>query len=170
MKGLSEVLSPDTRQRQTALDVARIRDEFPILKQQVCGRPLVYLDNAATSQKPLQVIEAISRFNGTPREVLQNPDLMQWLVPVLRADFAVNERYAYVDEAPLACPVSAFGGLQDPVIRQEDLDAWREQTRGRFRLRLFPGNHFFLDSARTMLLEAIQHDLALSFNTAAGSA
>jgi len=44
------------------LDVARIREDFPILKQQVCGRPLVYLDNAATSQKPRQVIEAISRF------------------------------------------------------------------------------------------------------------
>jgi len=62
MKGLSEVLSRETRQPQTSLDVARIRDDFPILKQQVCGRPLVYLDNAATSQKPRQVIEAISRF------------------------------------------------------------------------------------------------------------
>jgi len=62
MKGLSEVLSPETRQSRTSLDVARIRDDFPILKQQVCGRPLVYLDNAATSQKPRQVIEAISRF------------------------------------------------------------------------------------------------------------
>ena len=62
MKALSEVLSPETRQSRTSLDVARIRDDFPILKQQVCGRPLVYLDNAATSQKPRQVIEAISRF------------------------------------------------------------------------------------------------------------
>ena len=62
MKGLSEVLSPETRRPKTSLDVARIRDDFPILKQQVNGRPLVYLDNAATSQKPRQVIEAISRF------------------------------------------------------------------------------------------------------------
>ncbi|MCI0420514.1 MAG: cysteine desulfurase [Acidobacteria bacterium] len=44
------------------MDVARIREDFPILTQQVCGRPLVYLDNAATAQKPRQVIEAISRF------------------------------------------------------------------------------------------------------------
>jgi cysteine desulfurase/selenocysteine lyase len=62
MKGLSEVLSRETRRPKTSLDVARIRDDFPILKQQVNGRPLVYLDNAATSQKPRQVIEAISRF------------------------------------------------------------------------------------------------------------
>ena len=45
-----------------ALDVARIRQDFPILQRQVHGRPLVYLDNAATSQKPVQVIEALSDF------------------------------------------------------------------------------------------------------------
>src|SRR5580704_1874450 len=39
-------------------DVERIRRDFPILQQQVHGKPLVYLDNAATSQKPLSVIDA----------------------------------------------------------------------------------------------------------------
>ena len=62
MKGLSEVRAPEIRRSAAAFDVARIREDFPILKQQVNGRPLVYLDNAATSQKPRQVIEAISRF------------------------------------------------------------------------------------------------------------
>jgi len=45
-----------------AFDIARIREDFPILKQQVHGKPLVYFDNAATSQKPLAVIEAEQRF------------------------------------------------------------------------------------------------------------
>jgi cysteine desulfurase/selenocysteine lyase len=44
------------------LDVARLRDEFPILKQKVHGRPLVYLDNAATSQKPQSVLDVIGRY------------------------------------------------------------------------------------------------------------
>ena len=44
------------------LDVARIRDDFPILQRQVRGNPLVYLDNAATSQKPQVVIDTITRF------------------------------------------------------------------------------------------------------------
>lgn len=47
---------------QAALDVERIRADFPILKRQVNGRPLVYLDNAATSQKPLQVINSLIDF------------------------------------------------------------------------------------------------------------
>ena len=44
------------------LDVVRLRQDFPILGERVRGRPLVYLDNAATSQKPRAVIEAVSRF------------------------------------------------------------------------------------------------------------
>jgi cysteine desulfurase / selenocysteine lyase len=47
-----------------ALDVERLRQDFPILSRRVRGKPLVYLDNAATSQKPRQVIDAVSRFYG----------------------------------------------------------------------------------------------------------
>ena len=43
-------------------DVARIREDFPILRQQVHGRPLVYLDNAATTQKPQSVIDRLARY------------------------------------------------------------------------------------------------------------
>ncbi len=46
-------------------DVAGIRRDFPILKQQVHGKPLVYLDNAATSQKPQSVIDALVRYYST---------------------------------------------------------------------------------------------------------
>jgi cysteine desulfurase / selenocysteine lyase len=51
-----------TRGKNSAYDVERVRTDFPILKREINGRPLVYLDNAATSQKPSQVIEAIDRF------------------------------------------------------------------------------------------------------------
>ncbi|MBI2862435.1 MAG: aminotransferase class V-fold PLP-dependent enzyme, partial [Chloroflexi bacterium] len=44
------------------MDIERIRADFPILKRQVHGKPLVYLDNAATSQKPRTVIEALTRY------------------------------------------------------------------------------------------------------------
>jgi cysteine desulfurase/selenocysteine lyase len=50
------------------LDVQKIREDFPILKREIHGRPLVYLDNAATSQTPRQVIDTIvdyySRYNA----------------------------------------------------------------------------------------------------------
>ena len=46
-------------------DVERIRGDFPILAQQIHGKPLVYLDNAASAQKPRAVIEAVARFDAT---------------------------------------------------------------------------------------------------------
>ena len=54
-----------TTTARPALDVARLRAEFPILATTVHGRPLVYLDNAATSQKPRAVIEAVRRYYTT---------------------------------------------------------------------------------------------------------
>src|SRR5271170_5585182 len=47
---------------QTPFDVEKLREDFPVLKQTIHGKPLVYLDNAATSQKPQQVIDAIVKF------------------------------------------------------------------------------------------------------------
>ena len=49
----------------SAFDVARIREDFPLLKQMVNGKPLVYLDNAATSQKPQSVIDTLVRYYTT---------------------------------------------------------------------------------------------------------
>ena len=47
------------------IDVTRVREDFPILKQTVHGKPLVYLDNAATSQKPQVVIDTLTRYYTT---------------------------------------------------------------------------------------------------------
>src|SRR2546427_6243364 len=48
--------------KTSGYDVERLRADFPILRREINGRPIVYLDNAATSQKPVQVIEALDRF------------------------------------------------------------------------------------------------------------
>ena len=64
-RGSASSLSPEGRSPsagQTAFDVERIRDDFPILMQRVHGKPLVYLDNAATSQKPTAVIDTLARY------------------------------------------------------------------------------------------------------------
>lgn len=52
----------DAAPRAASLDVSRIRADFPVLAEQVHGKPLVYLDNAATGQKPRAVIDAITNF------------------------------------------------------------------------------------------------------------
>lgn len=107
-------------------------------------------------QKPDdEFIEELQSFNGTPKEILENNELMTLLMPTLRADFELIETYNYYDELPLKCPITAFGGLEDVDISREDLEAWNLQTNNTFNLHMLPGDHFFLHSARSKLLQIL---------------
>jgi medium-chain acyl-[acyl-carrier-protein] hydrolase len=98
-------------------------------------------------------------FNGTPEAVLQNTELMEVLLPMLRADFEMDKAYTYSPEEPLPCPITAFGGSQDSLVSHDDLEAWRSQTSRHFTLHMFPGDHFFLRSGRVPLLQIIGKNL-----------
>lgn len=105
-------------------------------------------------------VEELRHLNGTPPAVLENAELMQLFLPTLRADFSVVETYAYTPEPPLECPITVFGGLQDSEASCDELDAWREQTNHSFVLQMFPGDHFFLQSAQQPLLQSLYELLA----------
>lgn len=106
-----------------------------------------------------EFIEELRRLNGTPQVILDHPELMRLITPQLRADFAVCQTYIYTHEAPLDCPILAFGGLQDRVTRP-NLEAWREQTTQSFSLRMFPGDHFFVQTAERTLLRILAEELS----------
>lgn len=106
-----------------------------------------------------ELLAALHRLAGTPGELLGNAEWMQIMLPVLRADFAVYETYEHVTEPPLACPISAFGGLQDHRVGPCDLDAWRSHTDAAFALRMFSGDHFFF-LKEPLLLQEISRELA----------
>lgn len=106
-------------------------------------------------------ISYLRDMNGTPDEVLRNADLMQLVVPILRADFELCGTYQHQPGAPLPCPISAFAGTQDAIASYDQVEPWREQTSGQFLIRALPGNHFFLNSAQSLLLWAIQRDIDL---------
>ncbi|AFZ17600.1 thioesterase II family protein [Allocoleopsis franciscana] len=106
-----------------------------------------------------EFLEELRDLEGTPQAVLENAELMQLLLPTLRADFTVVETYAYTAEPPLDCPITAFGGLQDREVSYDELKAWQEQTNIAFSLHMLPGNHFFLHSAQSLLLKLLSQDL-----------
>src|SRR4051794_41180093 len=56
-------MSTLSKQVMAGFDVDKVREDFPVLKQNIHGKPLVYLDSAATAQKPFAVIDAIRRFH-----------------------------------------------------------------------------------------------------------
>ncbi len=106
-----------------------------------------------------QFLEKLRELNGTPEEVLQHQELLELLVPILRADFAVCETYVYQAEPPLPCPISAYSGLGDDYVNRHELEAWQAQTTAPVKVRMFPGDHFYLNSARPYLLQALAREL-----------
>lgn len=89
---------------------------------------------------------ALAGFGGTAQSLVDDPDLMGLLLPALRADFAIGERYEHHPAEPLAADITALGGTDDPRAPEEALLGWREQTTGAFRTRLFSGgDHFYLN-------------------------
>lgn len=106
-----------------------------------------------------ELLAELRRLNGTPREVLEHPELMEVILPLLRADFAVAETYDFYEEPPLDCPISVYGGLQDKDVPREDLEGWRVHTTASFTLRMVAGDHFFLNTARTPLLQALAREM-----------
>jgi len=106
--------------------------------------------------------EIATRF-GAPREVLDSEEVRDTVLPALRADLLVAESYRYAHEPPLDVPISSFGAWGDPEVSQEEAEAWRQQTTAGFRLRMLPGNHFFLAAERRQLHQAILEDLPPQF-------
>jgi len=124
------------------------------------GAPQVSDDSPQMHNQPdPELVESLQRLNGMAPEILDNAELMQLILPILRADLTISETYVYHAEEPLSSQIFAYGGLQDRNVSRDDLDAWREQTRTDFRLRMFPGDHFYLNVSKQLLLQALARDL-----------
>ncbi|MEA5503587.1 thioesterase domain-containing protein [Halotia wernerae UHCC 0503] len=108
----------------------------------------------------IELLEELHHLNGTPKEILKNAEMMQLLLPLLQADLAVDETYVYTTEPPLESPITVFGGLQDPETSCDDLEAWHKHTNSSFSIKMFTGDHFFINTIQPLLLQAISQELS----------
>ena len=105
------------------------------------GTPLHKLPDA-------EFVEEVSRrFDGIPPAVRANAELLQLLLPALRADLQLIETYEYADEPPLEVDILALGGTEDRAVSATALADWRRHTARGFSHRMLPGGHFFLFQA-----------------------
>ena len=105
------------------------------------------------------VVEICRRYNGIPREVSQDNELMQLLLPALRADVEMLETYDYQPSPRFTFPITAFGGRNDSETLIEELEGWKDQTNAQFETHIFPGDHFFLQPAAREMMEIIRRHL-----------
>jgi medium-chain acyl-[acyl-carrier-protein] hydrolase len=117
------------------------------------GRPISY-------NLPERAFHArLRELDGTPEAVLQDPEMMAILSPLLRSDFELSETFPRQHRPPLACAITAFGGTEDAEVARTELDAWRHETRAAFDLRMFVGGHFFLQRAAGDIMQEIARHL-----------
>jgi len=107
-----------------------------------------------------QLISALEDLGGTPSEVAAHSELMALMLPVLRADFELYEAYTWPGGEPVPFGITAFHGARDALVARELVERWGEVTCGGFRLRVLPGDHFFLHTSEPQLLKAVVDELA----------
>jgi len=101
----------------------------------------------------------LQELGGIPPDLLNDEELMELMLPVLRADFQLNDSLNPAP-IPLDCPILAWGGDSDREVTEEDLFAWRNFTNSAFEVKLFPGGHFFLRAHRQALINSLLEPLA----------
>jgi medium-chain acyl-[acyl-carrier-protein] hydrolase len=141
------------------------------LRRQSGPRPLhIFVSARRAPQLPIsdppihdlprtEFLQKVSDLNGMARATSACEELLDIALPILRADFAMCESYTYSPEAPLDCPITAFGGTEDGDVGQWQIEAWRVQTTGTFVSRMFRGDHFFIETCRQSVLKQLGDEL-----------
>ena len=106
------------------------------------------------------------RFGGLPAAIVDEPELLELFLPVLRADVTLLETHVFRAEAPLDVPMSAYGGVGDHQTHPESLGAWGTLAARPLTVRTFPGGHFYLHQHRDDFLRAFRQELTRTLHGA----
>ncbi len=101
-----------------------------------------------------EFLDRLRELNGTPEEVLNNHELMQLMLPVLRADFKIVETYLNPSKMKIPTQVSIFAGKKDD-IETVDIEAWEEVFKLRFGSYWFDGGHFFIHENNVVVIREL---------------
>jgi medium-chain acyl-[acyl-carrier-protein] hydrolase len=125
-----------------------------------CPAPQIPLRQSYHQLSAEQLLAAFRELGGTPPEAFQYPELLEMMLPILKADFSLAETCPYAAEPPLDCPIVAYCGDQDTEAPVGDVDAWRAQTSSSFSRHVLPGGHFFVQERQGELLWLLAAELA----------
>lgn len=105
------------------------------------------------------LIAKLQTFNGTPPDVLAHRELMQLVLPTIRADFSLAETWQYRPLPLLNLPITVLAGKQDDRSTAPQAQAWQRETEGPCRVIWFEGDHFFIHGENDAVLAQVQATL-----------
>ncbi|HTX96094.1 MAG TPA: thioesterase II family protein [Mycobacterium sp.] len=137
------------------------------LRFQSAGHPLAALFLSSCSApghiryKQLQgfsdrdMLNLVAKMTGTNPDFLADEEFLVGVLPTLRAVRAIAG-YTCPSRTTVSCPIYAFTGDKDWIATQEDMAPWCDRTTGEFAIRVFPGDHFYLNSNLPELVRDIE--------------
>jgi medium-chain acyl-[acyl-carrier-protein] hydrolase len=114
--------------------------------------PIHHLDDAG-------FIAKLRDYDGTPEEVLQHKELLELILPTLRADFGLAWSEDGDNAKTLDIPLSVYAGKGDKHVGLDLMEHWRAESTADVRVRHFDGGHFFIRSHGPQVLAAVREDL-----------
>lgn len=105
-------------------------------------------------------LEEIKKLGGTPEEFFKMKDLVATFLPIMRNDYRIIEQYEF--SYPIfrsQADICFLKSSQDPLLSADAIYEWEKYTHGNFKIRNYPGGHFFINDERQAICRAIVADL-----------
>jgi surfactin synthase thioesterase subunit len=113
------------------------------------------------------IIAELKELNGTDTAVLGDEDILRLALPSIRSDYRAIETYSCESGRRIKCPITVLVGEADPKATVAEAEAWAQHTESAFRIKIFPGGHFYLSRHQGAVNDEIHRELrALSTTTA----
>ncbi|MCC2607755.1 thioesterase II family protein [Planctobacterium marinum] len=147
---------------ELALNIAESGGKLPLhLIASGSGAPHVPRKKPPIHHLPeAQFFAKLGELNGTPSEILENRELMEFLTPLLRADFKVAECYLG-QQKNLPLPISVFHGREDQEISEIQLNGWQSLTSRSLDYHYFDGDHFFINELSSQVIDSVNTVMGL---------
>ncbi len=122
----------------------------------VSGRPAPSRDRGGSVHRGSdeELCAELRRLGRTQAAVLDHPELLRLVLPMVRSDYRLSETYRPRPAPALPCPVLACLGADDPEVTEDEARAWSEVTSDSFVCQVFAGQHFYLVAHREAVLSA----------------
>ncbi len=127
----------------------------------VSGRraPSCYRAEAVHRLDDAGVVAQLRLLSGTETSLLDDPELLEVILPAVRDDYRAVETYRHDPATVLGCPITVLTGAHDPMTTLDEAQAWRSHTTARVEVKVYAGGHFFLAEHLTDVAELIRRTL-----------
>ncbi|MWA16245.1 thioesterase II family protein [Streptomyces sp. BA2] len=106
-----------------------------------------------------EFLAGVFALDGTSDELLAEPEVVQALLPLLRADFTAVDTYVHRLTEAVRCPVTVFTASADPTVIPGQMSRWSDVTERPPRVRTLPGGHFFVTTHRSLVTGMVATEL-----------